>query len=160
MKKRIVIYGSVAFLVLAIVFFPRMRNPIVAGKILSTQEQKIWIDEVLTHRTQDGTIVQDVLAFAQTRRSDNFKVSSILAGNQGSRYSVVILYWIGKERVKFKDLTDLGFNDTKGWFGNGITPFETPISQALQRGRDSFLTAVDDVYRQRCVDPATREQRC
>jgi hypothetical protein len=160
MIKRIIVYGLAASAVIWILFLPPAPNVTITGKILSPQEQKIWIDQILMHQTKDGATVRDVLAQAQVQRPEKFKVSSMVVANRDSTYSIVILYWIGKEREKYKDLTDLGFAKTAGWFGNHLTPFETPVSQALERGRDSFLTAVDDIYRQRCVDLTTHEQRC
>ena len=65
-----------------------------------TTEEAAWIEAVRTHKTKDGTTVEDVLQYVSTKRPRKFTrgVYMIRYNHQNKPAGVRIHYWIGLKR--------------------------------------------------------------
>lgn len=121
-------------------------------KVLPAAVEAKWIQAVKQHRTKDGATVSDVLAYAEKMRPHKFKAGRFDVGYNGATgapVSVGIGYWIGAKRLPDDAFVDLGYPMSAD--GRVMTPpSEEATSAALEGGRETFLRAVDETYRETC----------
>ena len=137
------------------------QNAPVKPHLLSQAEERAWIRAVRSHKTGDGATVEQVLRIAEKMRPREFKAGALEIGYNGATgdpEAVGIDYWIGAKRLKGDALINLGYSVRKAGGGLEPRPFSWPISQALERGRDAFLLAVDEAYSIECVNPETQRK--
>lgn len=131
-------------------------------KLLSKAAETNWINAVKHHRTQDGSTVAEVLAYAQKMRPKEFKVGSFdigYSGADGEPSSVAIGYWLGVRRLADDSYADLGYNMSRD---GQIEPVrnEEIMTTALEGGRDQFIHAVDDAYAANCQPSPHEKPTC
>ena len=132
-------------------------------KALSRREETQWINAVENYKSNDGASFLEVLQFVQRLRSREFRFGSIGVGYNGFTGlpdSVGIDYWIGLKRLRGDAYVDLGFDVQKTATGFDIKPGSSPLSLALQEGRDALLAAVDEEYAGECIDAETKRHIC
>lgn len=125
-------------------------------KVLSSVVEAKWIQAVKNHRTRDGATVSEVLAYAQKMRPRQFRAGSFDVGYNGATgqaETVAIAYWIGAKRAPEDAYVDLCYPMSS----NGQllpVPADEALATALEGGRDAFLRAIDEAYRNDCIsDP-------
>lgn len=135
---------------------------------LSVAEEKKWIDAVKLRKTKDGASIIQVLEFAERMRPKKFKVNSIdvgYSGGDGKPDGVSIGYWIGAKRLFGDRFTDLWYDVQSDGLHVIAMPTKNKytsdtIVNALEAGRDAFLSYIDKMYRETCVDPETKDKTC
>jgi hypothetical protein len=150
---------------IAITLLPANTNAetLAKPKALSSQEEREWVNAVKTHKTDDGASVLEVLRFVQHMRPREFKFGAIEVGYNGATGLpdvVGVDYWLGLKSLPDDAYVNLGFDVQKTKSGFDIKPVGWPFSQALQKGRDAFLAAVDEEYEGECIDPETKRHTC
>lgn len=121
-------------------------------KILPAAQEVAWVQAVKRHRTKDGATVAEVLAYAEKMRPRAFKVERIEVGYNGATGiadAVTIGYWIGSKRTPDDVYVDLGYSMSPDGRVMPVPPNQ-PTATALESGRNAFLRAVDDTYRDTC----------
>jgi len=155
MNKRL-LAGSIALTLLTGSFTAAATyaNP----RILPNAVEAKWIQTVKNHRTKDGSTVSDVLAYAQLMRPRKFKAGRFDVGYNGATgrpETVAIAYWIGAKRSPDDAFVDLGYRMSPA--GQVLSvPTDEAFTRALESGRDAFLRAVDDAYRETCASGPDR----
>ncbi len=130
---------------------------------MSASDEKKWTEAVQNHRTEDGATVYQVLQFVAKLRPREFKFGNIGVGYNGATGaadSVGIDYWLGTKRLPNDALINLAYNVRETESGFAVTPFGWPFSQAMEKGSDAFLAAVDDEYEGQCIDQETHRKLC
>jgi hypothetical protein len=127
-----------------------------------TTEEAAWIEAVRTHKTKDGTTVEDVLQYVSTMRPGKFTrgVYMIRYNHQNKPAGVRIDYWIGLKREVDDTFFDLGYTGHKTRKGFVLRPVDSLASEALDAGRDAFLREMDEDYDRFCIDVLTHKTRC
>jgi hypothetical protein len=137
--------------------------------ILATEQEKRWIQAVRNRKTADGATVQQVLEYAEKMRPREFKVGKIEVGyncETGNPSYVGIGFWIGMKRLPDDVFIGLGYDvstsdpEIKLSVPKNPMPSVLSITEALDRGRDSFLSYIDDDYESNCVDEGTKRKFC
>jgi|HubBroStandDraft_2_1064218.scaffolds.fasta_scaffold433389_1 hypothetical protein len=137
--------------------------------ILATEQEKRWIQAVRNRKTADGATVQQVLEYAEKMRPREFKVETIEVGyncETGNPTYVGIGFWIGMKRLPDDVFLGLGYDVSTSEPGVKLSVPENPIpsvqsiTEALDRGRDAFLSYIDDDYETNCVDEGTKRKFC
>jgi hypothetical protein len=125
-------------------------------KVLPSAMEAKWIQSVKHHRTKDGSTVSEVLAYAERMRPRKFKAGRFEVGYNGatgSAETVGIGYWIGAKRSPDDAFVDLGYHMSSAGQVMPV-PNDEAFASALEGGRDTFLRAVDETYRETCApDP-------
>src|SRR5262249_6213933 len=124
-----------------------------------------WIEAVKNHRTTDGATVIEVLQYAEVLRPEQFKIGEfdIIYDQAGEPVGVDIGYFIGLKRGKDDEFIDLAYNIAK--YGGTIElvirdhPASAPTT-AIEGGRRSFITYVDQVYKDTCIDRKSGAKLC
>lgn len=138
------------------------------AKELSPAAEKKWIEAVKQRKTADGATVWQVLQFAEKMRPNKFKVGSIdvgYNGESGDPEAVDIGYWIGLKRLDDNSYVDLGYEiKMDGEIISVIPPkneYTTDTAtNAMEMGRESFITYLDRMYKLTCIDAETYEKLC
>lgn len=131
-------------------------------KILPAATEAGWIQSVKRHRTKDGATVAEVLAYAEKMRPRVFKVERIEVGYNGVTGiadAVTIGYWIGSKRAPDDVFVDLGYSMSPDGHVMPVSPDEHTAT-ALESGRNAFLRAVDDTYRDTCRSDPDHPPAC
>ena len=127
-----------------------------------TVEQQ-WIAALRSHKTKDGTTVAEVLRFAERMRPREFKSGdfNVYYNATGEANGVGIVYWLGAKRLPGDAYHDLGYSvRVREGGGLDVEPGDWPFSKALEEGRDTFLSAVDDEYATQCTDFTKFRKSC
>ena len=146
-----------------------MGDACVKQHILTTQEEKRWLQATRNRKTADGATVQQVLEYAEKMRPREFKVEMIEVGyacDTGIPNYVGIGFWIGLKRLPDDVFLGLGYDVSTSDDGIKLSVPKNPIlsvqsiTEALDRGRDAFLSYIDDDYDSTCVDEKTKRKSC
>ena len=137
-------------------------------KVLSTQEEKRWIDAVKNHPTFDGATVLQVLQYAEKLRPSKFKIGSIdvgYGGGDGEPDGVAVGYWIGQKRLAGDSYIGLWYDIKREGASLKVTPAKNDMTdetivKALEGGRDNFLLYIDKMYEKTCIDSETKARFC
>ncbi|WP_446901096.1 hypothetical protein [Burkholderia sp. YIM B11467] len=131
-------------------------------KVLPAATEANWIQTVKRHRTKDGATVSEVLAYAEKMRPRVFKAGRFEVGYNGATgvaSSVSIGYWIGTKRAPDDAFVDLGYSMSPDGRVMPVPP-EEETATALENGREAFLRAVDEAYRDTCLSDPDHPPAC
>jgi len=137
-------------------------------KLLSTLEEKRWVDAVKNHPTFDGATVLQVLQYAEKLRPSKFKIGSIdvgYGGGDGEPDGVGVGYWIGQKRLAGDSYIGLWYDIKREGASLKVTPAKNDMTdetivKALEGGRDNFLLYIDKTYEETCIDSETKARFC
>ena len=136
-------------------------------KVLAPNVAAAWAQSVNSHKTADGSMVSQVLAYVQAKRPAKFKYRALAGdddigydGATGEPSAVGITYWIGAKRGEGENYVDIGYDMTAQ--GQVIAPTQkaTPATLALEGGKQSFLKWLDQAYEEDCRDSETNKLTC
>ena len=134
-------------------------------KPLSAKDEKRWVDTFKAYKTADGATILHVLQFVEKLRPRQFKFSfddSIgYSTTTGMPTTVGVSFYLGMKRL---DGDQFGMGADVSVEGNQISlrfrDATGSAHEALLRGRDAFLTFVDQEYQSACIDGQTKRRMC
>ena len=119
---------------------------------LSNSDAARWIGAFKAWKTADGSTIAEALQFSQRMRKKRFEFGKfdVNYNASGEPTSVGVEYWIGARRLAGDAYTDLAFDVRRSGAQLSFIPSKSDLPQALSAGRDSFLRAIDQEYRDEC----------
>ena len=137
-------------------------------KLLTKQEEGLWIEAVNNHVTTDGATVLQVLKYTTKIHPQIFKFAPGgvgYDGETGEPDGVGIGYWIGAKRMEQDTYIDLFYSVSRI---SGKLVVTAPKNEyttntainALEGGRNSFSLYINRMYKEECIDAQTQSKLC